>query len=106
MTSIILHINYIFFAFFFFFSFLGPYLWHMDVPKLGVKLMLQLLAYPTATATPDLSHVCDFHHSSWHHQILHPLRKVSDQTHILMAPSWVHNPLSRNRNSTSTIFQF
>ena len=29
---------------FFFFCFLGPYLWHMKVPRLGVKLELQLPA--------------------------------------------------------------
>ena len=28
----------------------------MEVPKLGVELELQLLAYTTATATQDLSH--------------------------------------------------
>ena len=39
--------------------FLGPYPWHMEVPRLGVELELQLPAYTTATATPDLSHVCD-----------------------------------------------
>ena len=35
--------------FFSFYFFLGPYLWHME----GVKSELQLLAYTTATATPD-----------------------------------------------------
>ena len=34
--------------------FLGPNLWHMEVPKLP--------AY--ATATPDPSRVCDIYHSS------------------------------------------
>ena len=29
----------------------------MEVPRLEVELELQLLAYTTATATPDLSHV-------------------------------------------------
>ena len=38
-------------------SFLGPHLWHMEVPGLGVKLELQLLAYTTATAMRDLSHM-------------------------------------------------
>ena len=38
---------------FFTFSFLGPHLWHMEVPWLGVELELQLLAYMTATAMPD-----------------------------------------------------
>ena len=28
------------FFFFFFFCFLGPYLWHMEVPRLEVKLEL------------------------------------------------------------------
>ena len=50
---------------FFFFVYLGPQLWHMEVPRLGVKSESQLLAYTTTTATPDLSHVCNPHHSSW-----------------------------------------
>ena len=35
--------------------FLGPHLWHMEVLRLGVELELQLQAYTTATATPDMS---------------------------------------------------
>ena len=35
------------------FFFLGPHLQHMDVPRLGVKLELYLLAYTTATAMQD-----------------------------------------------------
>ena len=41
--------------------FLGQHLWHMEVPRLGVALELQLLVYATATATQDLSHVCNPH---------------------------------------------
>ena len=37
---------------------LGPYLWHMEVPRLGVELTLQLPAYATAIATADLSLLC------------------------------------------------
>ena len=37
-----------------FFVFLGPHLWHMDVPRLGVESELQLLATATGTATWDL----------------------------------------------------
>ena len=33
----------------------------MEVPRLGIKLELQLLAYTTVTTTPDLSDVCDLH---------------------------------------------
>ena len=47
---------------FFFFCFLALHLWHMDLPRLGVKSEPQLLAYttdiadpttPQLTATPD-----------------------------------------------------
>ena len=41
----------------FLFFFLGPHLQHMDIPRLGVELELQLLAYTTATAMRDLSHI-------------------------------------------------
>ena len=36
------------------------------------------LAYTTATATLDLSHVCDLHHSSWQCRILNPLSETRD----------------------------
>ena len=39
--------------FFFFFSFLQPHPWHMEGPRLGVELVLQLQAYATAMATPE-----------------------------------------------------
>ena len=38
---------------FLFFCFLGPYVQHMEVPRLGVKSELQLLAYATAIVTWD-----------------------------------------------------
>ena len=79
-----------FFLFFFLssFAFLGPHVRHMLVPKLGVKLELQLLACTTAT-TRDLSHVCKRHHSSWQHRILNPLIEARDGTPILMNLSGV-----------------
>ena len=39
------------------FFFLWSHPWHMDVPRRGVKLELQLPAYTTATTTQDLSQV-------------------------------------------------
>ena len=48
-----------------FFFLLGPHLWHMEIPRLGVELELQLPAYTTATATPDPSCNCDLHYGSW-----------------------------------------
>ena len=56
----------------------------MKVPRLGVKLELQLLAYTTPIATLDLSHICDLHHSSQQHWILNPLSRAKDRTWILM----------------------
>ena len=53
---------------------------HMEVSRLGVKSEPQLLAYTTATATPDLNHVCDVHHSSWQHRIPNPPIEARDQT--------------------------
>ena len=46
-----------------FFFFLWLHLWHMEVPRLGVELELQLSAYTTATAMRDLSCICDLSHS-------------------------------------------
>ena len=57
----------------------------MEVPKLGVQLELQLPAYTTATATPDLSRVYDLHHSSQQHRVLSPLSEARDRT----ASSWI-----------------
>ena len=69
--------------------FYGPHPEHMEVPRLGVELELHLLAYTTATATPDPGCIYDLHHSSWQCQILNPPIKVRDQTHILMDTSGV-----------------
>ena len=46
------------------FSFLGPLLWHMEVPRLEAESELQLPTYTTGTTTQDPSHVCDVYHSS------------------------------------------
>ena len=40
---------------FFFFFFLLPHLQHMEVPRIGVELELQLLAYAIGTAMHDPS---------------------------------------------------
>ena len=62
----------------------------MEIPRLGVQLEPQLLAYATATATPDLSHVCDLHHSSQQRWIRNPPSEARDQTHNLKVPSQIH----------------
>ena len=65
------------FLFVFFFFFLG--LRHMEVPRLGVKSEIWLLAYAIATATQDSSHICDLHHSSQQCWILNTLSQARDE---------------------------
>ena len=76
--------QFFFFVFVFvFLSFvlLGPHLQHIQARG-------PVEAVATATATSDLSPVCNLHHSSelW---ILNPLSKARGRTHNLMVPSWI-----------------
>ena len=59
-----------------FFVFLGPHPQHMEGPRLGFKLELQLPSYVTATAMPDPTSVFDLHHSSQQCQILNPMSEA------------------------------
>ena len=72
------------------FSILGPHLWHMEVPRLGVKSELQLLAYAIATATWDPSHTCDLYHRSRQSWIPNPLGVARDRTCVLMDTGQVY----------------
>ena len=57
-----------------------PFLWlhlgHMEVPRLGVELELQLPSYTTATAMLDLIHIFDLCYSLWQCWIFNPLSKA------------------------------
>ena len=68
----------------------GLHVQHMKVPRLGVESEPKLLAYTTATATLDLSHVCNLHYSSQQCQILDQLSESRDRTHVFMDTSWIH----------------
>ena len=78
----------------------------MEVPRLGVESELLPMAFTTIAASPDLSRVCDLHHSSWQHQILNPLGEARGQTHNLLDASRVclalnlgsscHSPVEMN----------
>ena len=83
---------FLFFIFLFFLSFryfFGPLPRHMEVPRLGVELELQPLAYARATTTLDLSRVCNLHHSSRQCRILNPLIKARNRTCNLMVSSQI-----------------
>ena len=72
-----------------YFVFIGPHPWHMEVPRPEVELELEPLAYTTATATPDGSHVFNLHHSSQKCQIINPLSEARDQTCVLIGTSQI-----------------
>ena len=80
----------------------GAYPQHMEVPRLGVKLELQLQVYSTATAIWDPRRVRDLYHSSWQHQILHPLNEARDRICILMDTSQIQ--FCRATTGTPTFF--
>ena len=78
------------FIYFWSFCLSGPKLRHMEVPRLGVQSEVQPPAYIRATATLDLSLICNLHHSSQQYQILNPLSEARVRTHVLMDASQVH----------------
>ena len=75
MTVVFANIIIILFCFV---CFLESYLRHTEVPRLGVEWELQPLAYTTVRPTPDLSTVCNLHHSSEQRGILNPMSKARD----------------------------
>ena len=81
-----------------FFAFLGLYLQHMEVLRLGVKLELQLPAYvPQQWRIWVTSAAYTAAHGS--SGFFNPLSKARDWTHIFVNTSWVLNHLRHNRNS-------
>ena len=76
----------------------------MEVPQLEFELELQLLAYTTAPATPDPSHICNLCHNLWQCRCLNPPSEARDRTLILTDISWILNPMSHNGNSDGPSF--
>ena len=64
--------------------------WYVEVPRLGVKLELQLPACTTATAMQDLRRICDLHHTSRQCQILNPLSRARKRIQVFMDTSQFH----------------
>ena len=89
LSSLSPYVCYIIIFFCLFVCFLGLHLQHIEVPRLGVEPELQLPTYLTATAMPDLRHICELCHSSRQHQILNPLSEAKDQTCILTDTSQI-----------------
>ena len=87
LPTLILSLSLLFYLFYFIFLFLGPHLQHVEVPRLGVVLELQLPAYTTATTTRDLSHIWDLNRSLLQHWIFNPPSEATGGTCILMDTS-------------------
>jgi len=92
------------FALSFLFVFLGPQPGAYENSLARDPIGAVTPAYSTATATPDLSCVCNLHHSSQQCQILNLLSKTRDWTCILMDASHVH--FHWTRMGTPPVFSF
>ena len=69
------------------YSFLGPQLWHVEIPRLGIELELQLLAFATDTEMWDRAASATY--TTRQCCILNPLSKARNQTCIFMDTGWV-----------------
>ena len=90
-VKLIICLFYVYFTYLYLFIlfslFLGP---HLQFPRLGVELELQLLAYGTAIVTQDPSLIYDLHHSSRQRRTLNLLNRARDGTRNLMVPNQIH----------------
>ena len=86
-----------FFFFGLFFCLLGLHPWHMEVLRLGSNRNCSYQPMP-ATATSDLSHFCDLHHSSRQHRILNSLSEVRNRTHGFQSASLTDEPRRELKN--------
>ena len=74
---------------FFFLSFEGCTCSMRKFPGQGLNQSCSHLAYTTATATPELSLICDLHQSSWQSWIFNLLSEARDRTCVLMDTSQI-----------------
>ena len=63
-------------------------------------------AHTTATTPPNLSCICDLCCSLQQHQILNPMSKTRDQTHIFTETTSGPSPTKPHGNSSNTTFFF
>ena len=69
----------------------------MEVPRGRIGAVAVGLRHSHNTRSQP---ICDLGHSLWQRQILNPLNKVRNRTHILMDTGRVFNPLSPHGNSS------
>ena len=74
----------------------------MEFPRLRGWIGAAAISLCHSTATQDLSHVCDLHHSSQQCQMLNTLRKARARTLILMDTSWVCHHWATTRTPGSS----
>ena len=103
-SSFVFCFVFVFVFVFVFFCFLWLHLWHTEVPRLGVESELQLPAYTTATATQELSCICDLQHRSQQCWIADPLSKAKDWTSVLMDTTWFCSCCATTGTPSSFVF--
>ena len=79
---------------FFFFCFLGPHSWLLEVSRPGVQSQLWPPAYTTDKTSSDPSRICGLHHSSLQHRILNHWARPRNRTCNLMVSSCICFPAS------------
>ena len=77
---------------------------HMEVPRLGVKLELQLPAHTTATATLDLNCICHYATACENAGSLTHWARQGTEPSSSWVLFWVLNLLSYKGNSPSCVF--
>ena len=77
---------------------------HIEVPGLRIKSELHPPAYTTATATLDLSHICDLATAHGNTGFLTHRVRPGNRIRNLMDTSRILNPLSHSGNSSVNIF--
>ena len=77
---------FLFFSFFFFLNFRATLVAYGGSQGRG-PIRAVATVYATATATLDLSCICNLHHISWQRKIFNPLSEARGQTLILMDAS-------------------
>ena len=88
---------------FFFFLRPQPVTYGSSQARSQIGAAAEPYATAIATATLNLSSICELHHSLWQHWILNPLRRGMEHTSSLTL-CWVLNLLSHSGNSYTIFF--
>ena len=101
----LIHFSHIWVNFFFFGLFRAVPV-HMEVPRLGVELVLKLPPCATATAVTGLTLICNTLHSLWQRQIFSPTEQGQGLNPHPHGYYSILKLLNHNRISLSKVYSF